>query len=53
MRRFVDEDGNMVTMEDIKARFEELKASGELDEDAKLAVYIRDVTGKDGFLTEI
>ena len=53
MRRFVDEDGNVVTMEDIKARFEELKASGELDEDAKLAVYIRDVTGKDGFLTEI
>ena len=53
MRRFVDEDGNMVTMEEIKARFEELKASGELGEDAKLAVYIRDVTGKDGFLTEI
>lgn len=53
MHRFVDEDGHPVTMEEIKARFEELKASGELDVDAKLAAYIRDVTGKDGFLTEI
>lgn len=53
MKRFVDEDGNTVTMEEIKARFEELKASGELDADAKIAVYIRDVTGKDGFLTEV
>lgn len=53
MKRYRDEDGNILTLDELKAHFDELKASGELDEKVKFGGYMFDVTGKDGFLTEV
>ena len=53
MKRFFDEEGKVWTLNQLKADFDELKANGEVEDDATFSDYIKDCTDKDGALTEI
>lgn len=53
MKRFIDEEGKILTLDQLKADFDEMKESGDVDDDATFSDYIKDCTDKDGALTEI
>lgn len=53
MKRYIDEEGKVWTLDQLKADFDEMKEFGGVDEDATFSDYIKDCTDKDGALTEI